>query len=98
MLILMNIWKIGKNSMNNITWKKKEFDSHLNVEDITNKYYAHTKGVCKDFEIKNLGDYHNLCVQSETFLLANVFERFINVCLETYELNPAKFLSAPGLA
>ena len=37
-------------------------------------------------------------LQSNTILLANVFENFRNMCLEIYELDPAKFLSAPGLA
>ena len=37
-------------------------------------------------------------VQSDTLLLANVFENFRNICLEMYKLDPAKFLSAPGLA
>ena len=37
-------------------------------------------------------------VQSDTLLLADVFENFRNMCLEIYELDPAKFLSAPGLA
>ena len=37
-------------------------------------------------------------VQSETLLLADVFENFRNTCLKIYELDPAKFLSAPGLA
>ena len=37
-------------------------------------------------------------VQSDTLLLAYVFENFRNMCLEIYELDPAKFLSAPGLA
>ena len=56
------------------------------------------KRVCKDFEIKSLGEYHNLYVQSNTLLLADVFENFRNKCLEIYELDPAKFLSAQGLA
>ena len=54
--------------------------------------------MCKDFEIKNLGEYHDLYVQSDTLLLANIFENFRNMSLEIYELDPAKFLSAPGLA
>ena len=37
-------------------------------------------------------------VQSDTLLLANVFENFRNKCIEIYELDPAHFLSAPGLA
>ena len=47
---------------------------------------------------KKLGEYHNLYVQSNTLLLADVFENFQNMCYEIYELDPAKFLSAPGLA
>ena len=58
--ILMNIWMIGKNSMNLYYLKKEDFYSHLNVEDITDAAYAHAKRVCKDFERKNLGEYHDL--------------------------------------
>ena len=78
--------------------EKEDFYSHLNMEDITDADYAHAKRVCKDFEIKNLGEYHDLYVQSNTLLLADVFENFRNMCLKIYELDPAKFLSAPGLA
>ena len=48
-------------------------------------------------KLKNLGDYHDLYVQSDTLLLADVFENFRNKCIEIYELDPAHFLSAPGL-
>ena len=78
--------------------KKQDFYSHLNMEDITDANYAPVKGVRKDFEIKNLGEYHDLYVQSNTLLLAGAFESFRNMCLEIYELDPAKFLSARGLA
>ena len=40
--------------------EKKDFHSHVNMEDITDADYAHAKRVCKDFEIKNLREYHNL--------------------------------------
>ena len=49
-------------------------------------------------EFKSLGDYYDLYVQSDTLMLADVFENFRNKCTETYELDPAHFLSAPGLA
>ena len=52
----------------------------------------------KRFKLKNLGEYHNLYVQSNTLLLADVFENFRNMCIEVYELDPAHFLSSPGLA
>ena len=78
--------------------EKEDFYSLLNMEDITGADYAHAKRVCKDFEIKNLGEYHDLYIQSHTLLLADVFENFKNTFLEfleIYELNAAKFLSAP---
>ena len=68
------------------------------MEDITDTDYAHAKRVCKDFKIKNLGEYYDFYVQSDTLLLANVFENFRNACLKIYELDPAKFLLTPGLA
>ena len=49
-------------------------------------------------KLKNLGDYHGLYVQSDTLLLADVFENFRSKCIEIYKLDPAHFLSAPGLA
>ena len=50
------------------------------------------KKTCKDFEMKNLGEYHDLYLRSNVLLLANVFENFRKMCLKIYELNPAKFL------
>ena len=51
------------------------------------------------FEIRNRGKYHNLYVQSDTLLLADVFENFKNMCLDIYGLDPVLLLvSAPGLA
>ena len=95
----MNIKTIGKNSMKHhyLKEKKKGFYSPLNMEDITAAGYAHAKRVCKDFEIKNSGEYHDLYVENDTLLLADVFEIFWNIYLKTYELDHAKFLSAPGL-
>ena len=45
-----------------------------------------------------IGEYHNLYVQSDTLLVADVFENFRNKCLEIYGLDPIYFVSAPGLA
>ena len=75
-----------------------DFYSHLNMEDITDADYMHAKKVCKDFEIKDLGEYHDFCLKNDTLLLADVFENFPNMCPEVYERDPAYFLSAPGLA
>ena len=53
--------------------EKEDFYSHLNMEDITDADYAHAKRVCKDFGRKYLGEYHDLYVQRNTLLLADVF-------------------------
>ena len=66
-----------------------------NIDDID---YRHGNNVFKIFKFKNLGEYHDLYIQSDTLLLADVFEKFRNTCLEVYELDPAHFLSLPGLA
>ena len=52
----------------------------------------------KRFKLKNLGEYHDLYVRSNTLLLADVFENFRNTCIKVYELDPAHFISLPGLA
>ena len=70
---------------------KEDFYSHLNKEYLNDADYVH-------FEIKSLGEYHNLYVKGETLLLTDVFENCRNMCLEIYELDTAKFLSASGLA
>ena len=77
---------------------KEAFHSSLNVEGIRNVDCKHAKIVYKEFKVNNLGDYHDLYVQSDTLLLANVFENFRNKCIEIYELDPAHFFSASGLA
>ena len=49
------------------------------MEDITDTDYPHAKKICKDFEVNKLGEYHDLFVQSDTLLLADVFENFRNM-------------------
>ena len=65
------------------------------MEDITDADYMHVKRVCKDYEIKNLGEYYDLYLKSDTLLLGDVFENFQKMGLKIYHLDPAKFLSAP---
>ena len=77
---------------------KKAFYSNLNIEDIKDVDYRHANSVLKKFKMNNLGDYHDLYVKSDTVLLADVFENFRDMCIKVYELDPAHFLTAPGLA
>ena len=69
-------------------------------KDLMNNYYQAKKifKMFKRFKLENLGDYHDLYVQSDTLLLADVFNNFRDMCIEEYELLPAHFLSLPGLA
>ena len=60
--------------------------------------YAHAKRVCKDFLMKIVGEYHDLYVQNNTLLSADVFEDFRNICLKIYDFDSTRFLTAPGLA
>ena len=77
---------------------KEGFSSSLNMEDITDVDHTHAKRVFKSLNNKNLGHYHDLYAQSDILLLADVFENFRTKCIEINELDPAHFLSAPGLA
>ena len=72
---------------------KESFYSNLNMENIEDIDYRHGNNVLNKFKLKNLGEYNDLYVQSDTLLLADVFENF-----GVYELDPAHFLSLPGLA
>ena len=78
--------------------KKSDFYSSLNMEDISEIDYRHALKVFNKFNIKNLGECHDLYVQSDTILLADVFESFSNLYLNTYKLDLAYFLSLPRLA
>ena len=77
---------------------KESFYSNLNMENVDDIDYRHGNNVFKRFKLKKLGEYHDLYIQSDTLLLADVFENFRNMCLKVYELDPAHFLSLPGLA
>ena len=64
--------------------EKEEFYSHLNMEDITEADFSHAKRVCKDFEIKNLGEYYDLYVQGNTLLLTDLYEKLRKTFLVKY--------------
>ncbi|KAL9983793.1 hypothetical protein ACROYT_G006023 [Oculina patagonica] len=78
--------------------EKEKFYSKLSDEHITDEDYAHAQKVWKTFGCRNLGDYHNLYVQTDVTLLADVFENFRKNSLEKYELDPAHYYTLPGLS
>ena len=82
----------------NLLLSKESFYSNLNMENNEDIDYRHGNNVFNKFKLNNIGDYHDLHVQSDTLLLADVFENVRDMCLKEYELDPAHFLLLPGLA
>ena len=74
------------------------FYSNLNMSNISEDDYQHMQKVWKEFEIRNLGEYHDLYLRTNVILPANVFEAFRDTCLEHYSLDPVHFYTSPGLA
>ena len=77
---------------------KEAFHSSLNMSDISECDYEHAQKVWRAFNLKNLGEYHNLYLKTDVILLANVFEKFRNDSLESHKLDPAHFYMTPRLA
>ena len=75
---------------------KKYIYSKLTLEDISDKDYSYDQKVFEEF-CTDIGDYCDLYVQTDTLLLADVFEKFRDICIEIYGLDPSRFLSALGL-
>ena len=85
----MNRWE----KFNEISILDKEaFYRKLNDEGITDEDQAHYKKVFKESGLKDRDEYHDLCVQSDTLLLADVLKNFSDKCIEIYELDPVHFL------
>ena len=77
---------------------KKDFFSILNNEHISHEQYNHAQNVWKTFNIKTMGDYHDLYLKSDILLLADVFENFRKTCLQYYKLDPCHYFTSPGLS
>ena len=77
---------------------KDRFASTLSGTEISDKDYEHAKNVWNKFRCKNLADYTELYCKSDVLLLADVFENFIDVCFEKFQLDPAHYITAPSLA
>ena len=74
------------------------FFSSLKDCGINNQEYQRACDAWKMFEIKNLGQYHDLYLKTGVLLLCDVFEKFIRVCLKYYSLGPSYYFSSPGLS
>ena len=70
----------------------------LNDEHIRDEDYALAQKVWINFNMRTLKDYHDLFNELDVLLLADVFENFRDVCCKHYNLDPAHYYTAPGLA
>ena len=78
--------------------EKDCFFNSLKDSGNTDEEYCRATDVWKVFNIKNLGEYRDLYLKTDVLLLCDDFEKFINVCLEDYGLDPCHYFSSPGLA
>ena len=77
---------------------KEAFYSKLNMGGISDKDYEHAQQVWNSMTEKTLGSYHDVYLNTDVLLLADIFENFRDTCLKHYKLDPAHFYTAPGLA
>ena len=71
----------------------KKLNDRMNDED-----YLTCKEIWNEFNVKNMGDYHDHYLKKKVLLLVDVCEKFISTCLKFYELDPCHYFSSPGLS
>ena len=75
----------------------EEFYSKLTDKKLDEEDYKHALNVWDKFNIKNMGEYHDIYMKSDVLMLADVFESFRDVCMKIYQLDPCHYYTAPGL-
>ena len=74
------------------------FYNDITEEDISPDEYQHALTVWNEFNIQDLGEYHDLYVKTDVLLLADVFENFRRLCQDYYNLDPTHCFTAPDLS
>ena len=77
---------------------QKAFYSKLAGKGINNYNYNHVLKIWETFKIKSLKEYHEVYNKTDVLLLADVFEKFRDLCLKNYKLDPVYYYTTPGLA
>ena len=83
-----------KTSSRHVSWRP----TNVCWECISKEDYLHTVNVWNIFKMNTRGDYHNLYLKTGVLLLADVLEKFFDICLECYQLDPCHYFSSPGLS
>ena len=78
--------------------EENHFYSRLSEEDISDADYERAKLIWKHFNIKSLGEYHDLYLETDVLLVTDVYESFRKQCLTDYELDPAHYYTLPNFA
>ena len=73
------------------------FYSSLSEESITLEEYERGQKVWREFNIENMQQYHDLYLNLDVLLLADVFENFHETCILGYGLNPAHYYTLSGI-
>ena len=76
----------------------EKFNNTLTDEPLSQSDYEHAQTLWREFNICDMGEYHDLYVLTDVLLLADVFENFCTICLTSYGLDPAHYYTSPGLA
>ncbi|CAB4003653.1 Gastrula zinc finger [Paramuricea clavata] len=77
---------------------KDKFYSTLYESEVKEEDYQRAQKVWDHFGMKTMRNYHDLYLETDVLLLADVFENFRRTCLEIYKLDPAHYISAPSLS
>ena len=77
---------------------KEKFYCKLSESNTSDEDYSRAQKIWKHFGIRNLGEYHDLHLQTDVLLLTDVFENFRDLCLEYYGLDPANYFTVPNFA
>ncbi len=68
----------------------------LSGETVSEEDYAHAQNVWKTLNMSTLGEYHDVYLRTDVYLLADVFENFRRLSQKTHGLDPAHYLTIPN--
>ena len=93
-MIISKSYRLDETELPN---EKESWRDNLNQQDITNEDHNQAHKVWDTFNIKDMREYHDLYVRVDTLQFVDIFENFRKTCLDICKLDPAHFVSAPGL-